>query len=127
VVRGVAGRVGGWMGVAPTMNHALTIEPGKPLRLRCGLWVHAGVPKREDVDKQWTALPGRSGSNCFRDSDLGPQAWRAVWRVLPPERAAECSATLQGPPGGWRGPRPVACYADRRTRWPIVGERGASP
>ena len=49
-------RNGGWMGVCPTMNHTLTIEPGKRLRLRYGLWVHAGVPKREDVDKQWAAF-----------------------------------------------------------------------
>jgi len=49
-------RNGGWMGVCPTMNDTLAIEPGKPLRLRYGLWVHAGVPKREDVDKQWDAF-----------------------------------------------------------------------
>jgi hypothetical protein len=43
----------GWMGACLTLDRPLTIEPGKPLRLRYGLWMHAGVPKAEEGDKQW--------------------------------------------------------------------------
>jgi len=41
----------GWMGPCLTLNEPLTIEPGKPLRLRYALWVHEGVPSRNDVEK----------------------------------------------------------------------------
>jgi hypothetical protein len=43
----------GWMGACLTLNGDLRIEPGKPLRLRYGLWVHSGVPKQDDVEKHW--------------------------------------------------------------------------
>lgn len=49
-------RNGGWMGVCPTLTRTLTIEPGKPLRLRYGVWVHAGVPSRADVQRQWESF-----------------------------------------------------------------------
>jgi hypothetical protein len=52
----------GWMGASLTLNQPLVIEPGKPLRLRYGLWMHAGVPQAQQIDKQWqpfsrSALP----------------------------------------------------------------------
>ncbi len=40
----------GWMGVALTQSEPLTIEVGKPLHLRYGLWVHAGVPAASRID-----------------------------------------------------------------------------
>jgi hypothetical protein len=46
----------GWMGACLTLNHALKIEPGKPLRLRYGLWIHEGVPNCKTVEKQWKAF-----------------------------------------------------------------------
>jgi hypothetical protein len=46
-------RADGWMGVSLTFAAPITIEPGKPLRLRYGLWVHPGVPDRTQVDAQW--------------------------------------------------------------------------
>ena len=46
-------REDGWMGASLTLNRPLTIEPGKPLRLRYGLWVHAAVPKPEQVEQHW--------------------------------------------------------------------------
>ena len=46
----------GWMGICLTCNRPLTIETGKPLRLRYGLWVHAGVPKKEEVESRWKAF-----------------------------------------------------------------------
>lgn len=54
----------GWMGACLTLDEPLTITPGKPLRLRYGLWVHGGVPAREAVEKQWKQfakekMPGR--------------------------------------------------------------------
>jgi hypothetical protein len=46
----------GWMGVCLTFRGPITIEPDKPLRLRYGLWVHAGAASRASVDKQWEAF-----------------------------------------------------------------------
>lgn len=43
----------GWMGAALTFAEPRTIEPGKPLKLRYGLWVHAGVPNAAAIDEQF--------------------------------------------------------------------------
>jgi hypothetical protein len=43
----------GWMGASLTLSRPLTIEPGKPLRLRYGLWVHGHVPKTDEVEQHW--------------------------------------------------------------------------
>jgi hypothetical protein len=43
----------GWMGASITLNGPLSILPDKPLRLRYGLWIHAGVPKPEGIEEQW--------------------------------------------------------------------------
>jgi hypothetical protein len=43
----------GWMGAAFNFSEPWTIEPGKPLHLRYGLWVHAGVPTQATIDKQF--------------------------------------------------------------------------
>jgi hypothetical protein len=46
----------GWMGAALTYQRPLTIVPGKPLRLRYAIWIHANVVRRDEVDKQWQAF-----------------------------------------------------------------------
>jgi hypothetical protein len=43
----------GWMGAALTHEAPLTIEPGRPLVLRYGLWIHAGVPTAAPIDEQF--------------------------------------------------------------------------
>jgi hypothetical protein len=43
----------GWMGAALTYEAPRTIEPGRPLKLRYGLWVHAGVPAAPAIDEQF--------------------------------------------------------------------------
>jgi len=43
----------GWMGAALTFAAPRMIEPGQPLKLRYGLWVHAGVPRPESIDEQF--------------------------------------------------------------------------
>jgi hypothetical protein len=43
----------GWMGAALTFAAPLTIEPTQPLKLRYGLWVHAGVPKAEAIEREY--------------------------------------------------------------------------
>lgn len=43
----------GWMGVCLTLDAPIVIEPGKPLRLRYGLWVHEGVPNLAEVEPIW--------------------------------------------------------------------------
>jgi len=52
-------RSDGWMGVSLTLNGPITIEPGRPLRLRYGLLVHAGVPSAEWLDEHWRAFAGK--------------------------------------------------------------------
>lgn len=57
----------GWMGVSVSHAGPLVIVPGRPLRLRYGLWVHAGMPEPERIEARWKAfadqpLPGLSGA-----------------------------------------------------------------
>jgi hypothetical protein len=49
-------RADGWMGASPTLEAPITVEPGKSLRLRYALYVHAGVPSPADIDKRWEAF-----------------------------------------------------------------------
>ena len=46
----------GWMGASLTLDRAIKIDPGKPLRLRYGLVVHAGVPDPAAIDRHWNAF-----------------------------------------------------------------------
>jgi len=46
----------GWMGAALNFASPRTIEPGQPLKLRYGLWVHAGVPTAAAIDEQFAAV-----------------------------------------------------------------------
>lgn len=43
----------GWMGASLTLNEAKTIEPGKPLKIRYGLYVHNGKPEVKDLAATW--------------------------------------------------------------------------
>jgi hypothetical protein len=43
----------GWMGASLTLEGPITIAPGRPLRLRYGLFVHAGVPTPGAIDALW--------------------------------------------------------------------------
>lgn len=46
----------GWMGAALTFDGPRTIEPGRPLRLRYGLYVHAGTPPPAALEARWAAF-----------------------------------------------------------------------
>jgi hypothetical protein len=46
----------GWMGAAFNFAAPYTIEPGRPLKLRYGLWVHAGVPTAAAIDQQFAGF-----------------------------------------------------------------------
>jgi len=46
-------RADGWMGICLTFTGERVIEPGKPLRLRYGLFVHSGKPGAEALEKRW--------------------------------------------------------------------------
>jgi hypothetical protein len=46
-------RADGWMGSSLTQAGERVIEPGKPLRLRYGLYVHAGKPAIAGLEKRW--------------------------------------------------------------------------
>jgi len=43
----------GWMGASLTFAGPRVLKPGTPLRLRYGLYVHAGVPSLGDLKKRW--------------------------------------------------------------------------
>jgi len=43
----------GWMGASLTFPGEIVIEPGKPLRLRYALYIHAGIPPLEALQKRW--------------------------------------------------------------------------
>jgi hypothetical protein len=43
----------GWMGASLTLEKPITVEPGQLLRLRYGLYVHAGVPPAATLDARW--------------------------------------------------------------------------
>jgi hypothetical protein len=43
----------GWMGACLTQTEARTIEPKQVMRLRYGLYVHAGIPKPTELDRVW--------------------------------------------------------------------------
>jgi hypothetical protein len=55
-------RSDGWMGSSLTQAAERVIEPGKPLRVRYGLFVHSGKPAVEELERRWaefakTAMP----------------------------------------------------------------------
>jgi hypothetical protein len=43
----------GWMGASLTFRAPLTIEPGRGLRLRYGLWIHDGIAKESEIAARW--------------------------------------------------------------------------
>ncbi len=46
----------GWMGASLTFDSPRTITPGQPLRLRYGLYVHAGTPNVDTLEARWAAF-----------------------------------------------------------------------
>jgi hypothetical protein len=46
----------GWMGASLTFPGELVIQPGQPLRLRYALYVHAGIPPLDALQKRWEAF-----------------------------------------------------------------------
>lgn len=50
----------GWMGASLTLGNPLSIPREKSLRIRYGLWIHAGLPAPDVIEKRWesfTAIP----------------------------------------------------------------------
>jgi len=48
----------GWMGAAVTFSGAHSLKAGEKLRLRYGLYVHAGIPPVAEIDARWKAFAG---------------------------------------------------------------------
>lgn len=59
----------GWMGACLTFNGPITIQPAASLRLRYGLWMHAGVPDRQTVDAVWSKFSRLPVSKLVVDRD----------------------------------------------------------
>lgn len=55
-------RVDGWMGACFTFDAPFALEPGRPLKLRYGLYVHRGVPRPAVIDAQWDSF-AKTGVN----------------------------------------------------------------
>jgi hypothetical protein len=51
----------GWMGASLTFDGPRKIEPGQPLRLRYGLYVHAGQPSVEALERRWSGFAKTEG------------------------------------------------------------------
>ncbi len=51
----------GWMGASLTFDGDRIIEPGKPLKLRYGLWVHSGVLDQATIDKEYAVFVDKAG------------------------------------------------------------------
>jgi hypothetical protein len=49
-------RSDGWMGASLTLSEPRLIQPGKPLKLRYGLYVHNGMPSVAELTKEWEAF-----------------------------------------------------------------------
>jgi hypothetical protein len=61
----------GWMGAALNFAGPRTIEPGRPLKLRYGLWVHAGVPAASTIDEQFAAFAKIGDPPAGREGKTG--------------------------------------------------------
>jgi hypothetical protein len=48
----------GWMGASLTFAEPRVLKPGKPLRLRYGLYIHSGVPPAADLEQRWKEFAG---------------------------------------------------------------------
>jgi hypothetical protein len=46
----------GWMGTSLSHDAPRTIRPGEVLKLRYGLYVHAGRPAPEAIERRWEAF-----------------------------------------------------------------------
>lgn len=44
----------GWMGASLTFDGPLKVAPGQPLRVRYGLYAHAGMPSQDDLERRWS-------------------------------------------------------------------------
>lgn len=57
----------GWMGASLTLNEPRIVEPGKPLKLRYGLYVHNGQPELTVIQGVWEKF-----AKTKPPADLGP-------------------------------------------------------
>ena len=49
-------RADGWMGPSLTLSAPLTIDPGKPLRLKYALYIHSGAPTPDHLNTLWSTF-----------------------------------------------------------------------
>jgi hypothetical protein len=40
----------GWMGICLSLNTPVVVQPGMPLQLRYGLWMHDGIPEKSAIE-----------------------------------------------------------------------------
>lgn len=61
----------GWMGASLTLNKPLTVRPAASLRLRYGLWIHAGVPTGDQVELIWKRFAEASLPEMIAPNPVG--------------------------------------------------------
>jgi len=95
----------GWMGASLTLDKPLTARPGAPLRLRYGLWIHAGVPQPEQIDPLWKR---------FAEAPLPEMGPPGEGKTSPSRTTATQPSKPASEPGDVRtiGGKPITVFRD---------------